>query len=424
MPSTQIGGIMRYFKRESYLKKVRGFYHDDGIIKVITGVRRCGKSCLMHTIEEELRESGVSAERIAFFDLDRYGFRSVKTADQLERLIEPLLKVEGLKYLFIDEVQNVKDFEEVVNEFRAEGGFSIFITGSNSYLLSGELSTKLTGRYVEFEMQTLNFREYCEMKRFLGLAINPNPAAELDEYILAGGFPKALDYADLADKRAYVKSVIQEIFEKDIKRRVKIKNVSVFNTVRDYVINNFGATTSLSNILSDLKAKQGVRMNRETLNRYLQVLEDAKIISKCTRFDMKSRKSLAGEQKYYLADLSFYFALNTDNRINYGPVLENVVYRYARSLGYEVSVGRIGKLECDFILRGRDMDYAYVQVAMTIMESEKTEDREYRPLEQIRDNYPKFVVTRADPIQRRSGIIHENVTDLTGQGLDFSARSS
>ena len=149
-----------------------------------------------------------------------------------------------------------------------------------------------------------------------------------------------------------------------------------------------------------------------------------KVISKCTRFDMKSRKSLAGEQKYYLADLSFYFALNTDNRINYGPVLENIVYRYARSLGYEVSVGRIGKLECDFILRGRDMSYSYVQVAMTIMGSEKTEDREYCPLERICDNYPKFVITRADPMQRRSGIIHENVTDLIGQGLDFSARSS
>ena len=144
----------------------------------------------------------------------------------------------------------------------------------------------------------------------------------------------------------------------------------------------------------------------------------------CTRFDMKSRKSLAGEQKYHLVHLSFYFALNTDNRINYGPVLENIVYRYARSLGYEVSVGRIGKLECDFIMRGRDMGYSYVQVAMTIMGSEKTEDREYRPLEQIRDNYPKFVITRADPIQRRSGIIHENVTDLIGQGLDFGARSA
>ncbi|WP_234346215.1 DUF4143 domain-containing protein [Collinsella provencensis] len=157
----------------------------------------------------------------------------------------------------------------------------------------------------------------------------------------------------------------------------------------------------------------------ETLNRYLKILEDAKIIRKCERFDMKSRKSLRGEQKYYLADLSFYFALNTDNRINYGPVLENIVYSYARSLGYEVSVGRIGKFECDFIVRSPEMEYAYIQVAMTIMNDRATEDREYRPLEQIKDNWPKFVITRNDPIQRRSGIVHENVTELIGEGRAF-----
>lgn len=156
--------------------------------------------------------------------------------------------------------------------------------------------------------------------------------------------------------------------------------------------------------LSDLE-RQGAHVKRETLNRYLQILEDAKVISKCTRFDMKSRKSLRGEQKYYLADPSFYFALNADNRINYGPVLKNIVYRYARSLGYEVSVGRIGKLECDFVMRDQEMSYAYVQVTITIMNDRATEDREYRPLEQIRDNWPKFVITRNDPIQRRGGIV-------------------
>ena len=187
---------------------------------------------------------------------------------------------------------------------------------------------------------------------------------------------------------------------------MKVKNVSTFNQVCDYVINNFGATTSLTNIQSDLE-RQGVRIKRETLNRYLQILEDAKIISKCARFDMKSRKSLKGEQKYYLADLSFYFALNTDNRINYGPVLENIVYCYAKSMGYEVSVGRIGKLECDFVMRSPEMEYAYVQVAMTIMSDRSTEDREYRPLEQIRDSWPKFVITR------------ENVTELIGEGRTF-----
>lgn len=411
---------MRLFKREDYLEKIRGFYRDDETIKVITGVRRCGKSCLMKTVVEEIKDSGVDDNHVIYLDLDRYGFRSVKTSDQLEALIEPALVIPGLKYLFIDEVQNVDGFEEVINEFRNEGGLSIFITGSNAYLLSGELATKLTGRYVEFEMQTLSFKEYCDMKHFLGQRVDPNPVAELDAYILGGGFPKTLDYPKMADKRAYVSSVIREIFEKDIRRRVKVKNVSVFDQVRDYIINNFGATTSLLNMLSDLEMKQGVRIKRETLNRYLQILEDARIIDRCTRFDMKSRKSLRGEQKYYLADLSFYFALNTDNRINYGPVLENIVYRYARSRGYEVSVGRIGKLECDFILRDDSMRYAYVQVAMTIMNDRATEDREYRPFEQIRDNYPKFIITRNDPIQHRSGIIHENITELIGEGRDFT----
>lgn len=410
---------MRLFPRENYLKKIRGFYHDDGMIKVITGVRRCGKSCFMQCIAEELRAEGVDDEHIVFFDLDRYGYRSIKAPEQLEALIEPLLDIQETKYLFIDEVQNVDGFEDVLNRFRTEGGFSIFITGSNSYLLSGELATKLTGRYIEFEMQTLDFGEYCQMKRFLGLTVNTNPVAEFDTYILEGGFPKAMDYPQLADKRAYVAAVIQEIFEKDIRRRVKIKNVSVFNQVRDYVINNFGATTSLSNIQSDLENKQGVKIKRETLARYLQILEDAKIVSKCTRFDLKSRKSLRGEQKYYLADLSFYFALNTDNRINYGPVLENIVYSYARAQGCSVSVGRIGKLECDFILRNPDMGYAYVQVAMTIMADRSTEEREYRPFEQIRDNYPKYLLTRSDPIQQRDGIIHANIPEFMQDGKKF-----
>ena len=410
---------MRLFPRENYLKKIRGFYHDDGMIKVITGVRRCGKSCLMQCIAEELRAEGVDDGHIVFFDLDRYGYRSVKTPEQLEALIEPLLAVSGTKYLFIDEVQNVEGFEDVLNGFRTEGGFSIFITGSNSYLLSGELATKLTGRYIEFEMQTLDFGEYCQMKRFLGLPVNPNPVAEFDAYILEGGFPKAMDYPQLTDKRAYVAAVIQEIFEKDIRRRVKIKNVSVFNQVRDYVINNFGATTSLANIQSDLESKQGVKVKRETLARYLKILEDAKIVSKCARFDLKSRKSLRGEQKYYLADLGFYFALNTDNRINYGPVLENIVYRYALAQGCKVSVGRIGKLECDFILRNPEMGYAYVQVAMTIVADQSTEEREYRPLEQIRDNYPKYLLTRGDVIQQRDGIIHANIPEFIQDGRTF-----
>lgn len=408
---------MKYFKRESYLQKIRGFYNDTEIIKVITGVRRCGKSSLMQTIAQEIQEKGVSDENIIYFDLDKRGFRSIKTPDQLEKIIEEASTAKGLKYLFIDEVQNVTGFEEVLNGFRDDGDFSIFITGSNSYLLSGELITKLTGRYIEFEMFPLNFQEYLGMKSFLKKSIDSNLVQEFDNYLLEGGFPKAVQYDSLQDKQTYISSVITEIFEKDIKRRVKIRNVSAFQKVQQYLINNFGATTSLQNILDELE-KAGTKIKRETLNTYIKILCDAKILYECNRFDLKSKKSIAGEKKYYLSDLGFYYATNTDNRINYGPVMENVAFVYARANDYSVSIGRIGKLECDFILR-KNLDYSYLQICMTIMSSKETEEREYRPLETIKDNYPKYVLTRSDPIQHRNGIIHKNMPDFMKNGELF-----
>ena len=402
------------FKRECYLKKIRGFYHDCEIIKVITGVRRCGKSCLMETIAQELSESGIAAENIIYLDLDKRGYKNVKTAEQLEKCIEEKSNVQGTKFLFIDEIQNVKNFEEVINAFRGEGDFSIFITGSNSYLLSGELVTKLTGRYIEFEMFPLNFQEYLGMKRFWGKPVSPNLVDEFDNFLAEGGFPKAIQYDALQDKKTYIESVITEIFEKDIKRRVKIRNVSVFEKIRKYMINNFGATSSLTNMLEDLQ-KDGSQIKRETLNRYIQILVDSKILYECNRFDMKSRKSIAGEKKYYLSDVGFYYATNTDNRINYGPVMENVFFTFAKSNGYSISVGRIGKLECDFILQRNFSEYNYVQVCMTMMNSRETEDREFAPLEKIRDNYPKFVLTRNDVIQHRNGIIHKNMPEMMSE---------
>ena len=409
---------MKLYRRENYLSKIRGFYHDTELIKVITGIRRCGKSCLMQTIVEELKEAGAQSENIIYINLDKRGFKSIKTPEQLEEVIDKSCTAEGIKYLFIDEIQNVENFEEVINAYREEEEYSIFITGSNSYLLSGELVTKLTGRYLEFEMYPLTFDEYLGMKNFMKLPVDNDITVEFENYIVEGGFPKTLSFSNLSDKMTYVKGVITEIFEKDIRKRVKVRNVSVFNTVQTYIMNNFGATTSLTNILDDLH-KAGCDITRETLNRYIQILIDAKILYKCERFDLKSRRSISGEQKYYVADLSFYFATNTDNRINYGPVLENITYIYARAKGYAVSVGRIGKLECDFIMRNEIMQYSYVQVAMTILSSQNTEEREYRPLEAIRDNYPKYVVTRNDLIQQRNGIIHVNIGPFMREGKMF-----
>ena len=407
----------KLYKRELFLKKIRGFYSETEIIKVVTGVRRCGKSSLLETIGDELREKGVNENNIIFIHLDKKQYMDIKNPNQLEKIIdEKCSEIKGLKYLFIDEIQNVKGFEELINAYREEKEYSIFITGSNSYLLSGELATKLTGRYIEFEMQTLSFDEYLEMKNFYNKEILPSLEDEFDKYILEGGFPYAINLDSFNDKRLYVKSVINEIFEKDILKNKRIKNQMLFEMIKTYIINNFGATASITGLCKYLASATKSNIRKETVYNYLEILENTKIISKCKRFDLKSKKSLRGEEKYYLTDLSFYFSLNTDNRIEYGPVLENIVYNYAKSRGYEISVGRIGKLEVDFILRNDDKDYSYVQVARYIDndnydENGKniTEEREYKPLEEIRDSYPKYVMTLDRLLQKRSGVHHVNI---------------
>lgn len=403
---------MKLFKRENYLKKIRGFYDATDIIKVITGVRRCGKSSLMLTIADELADRGVFEDNIIYIDLDKRGYRNIKSADQLDALIEEkTMNIKGTKYLFIDEVQNVDGFEEVLNGFRSEDDYSIFVTGSNSYLLSGELVTKLTGRYIEFEIYTLSFEEYESMKLFYKKSISSNPLEELSSYIIDGGFPRSIQFDSVADRRIYAQNVIKEIFEKDIRRRIKVKDRDAFEIVKNFVINNYASPISINNIVDSLR-KNGNKITKPTVIKYVQTLLDAKIIYDCFRYDMKSKKSIKGEKKYYLADLSFYYALNTDNQMNYGPCLENIVYIYARSHDYAVSIGRIGKLECDFILRDHDLNYSYVQVAYTILASKETEDREYKPLEQIKDNYPKYVATTDYLLQKRNGIKHINIIDF------------
>ena len=408
---------MKLYRREIYLRKIRGFYHDTDVIKVITGVRRCGKSSLLEMVKDELETSGVNPKNVIFIDLDDKKYRKITTDDQLEKIIDQQSVANGMKYLFVDEIQNVKGFESVINGIRGKD-YSIFVTGSNSYLLSGELTTKLTGRYVEFELFPLNFEEYLGMKKFYGKTIDPNLLIELNNYLNEGGFPKTIQYDSIVDKRTYVRSIVNEIFEKDIKKRVKIRKVEVFEKVRNFILNNFGTTFSILS-LQEALVKDGLDIRRETIKRYVDVLVASKILCVCDRFDMKSKRALSGEKKYYLSDMAFYFSTNTDNRINYGPALENLIYIYLRSKDYTVSVGRIGKLECDFIVRSNDLNYAYIQVAYTIGISKKTEDREYAVLEKIRDNYPKYLVTTDYLLQKRNGIQHVNLMNFVGSGQLF-----
>lgn len=410
----------KLYKREKYLSKLRGFYHDTDMIKVLSGVRRCGKSTIMELIRDELLDGGIDKNNVIFLNLDSKQYLKVNTIKKLEKIIDKFSKnVNGIKYLFIDEVQNVKKFETLINAYREEKDYSIFITGSNSYLLSGELATKLTGRYIEFNINTLTFEEYINMKKFLNKDVNVNLDEEFINYVKDGGFPLSLKYDTDNEKKVYIRSVINEIYEKDIKRNKKIKNKALFEKIQTYIINNFGSTTSINSIVDYLNNNSKIKTTKITIYNYLKILENAKIISKCERFDMKSKKSLNGSEKYYLSDLSFFFATNTDNRIERGPVLENIVYNYLRSKDYSLSIGKIGKLEVDFIARNIDNDYFYIQVCKTIDnenydENGKniTEEREYRSLESIKDGYGKYLLSLDKLLQKRSGIKHLNIIDV------------
>lgn len=402
------------YPREKYLQRIRPFYESD-IIKVITGIRRCGKSCILKAIMNELLTRGVEESRIVYVPLDRRGYKHIKTPDELEEKIESMLGNEGIYYLFIDEVQNVSGFESVIHAY-AEEGYSIFLTGSNSYLLSDEISTKLTGRYLNFEIFTLDFAEYIAMKKFFDREIHEDMYVEFEEYILNGGLPKTLEFEDVQARQTYTGGIISEIFEKDVKTRKRISNVPVYERVQSFLLNNYSTPFSLNNLLECLE-KEGYKTKATTVRGYIEELKKAKIVYECNRFDLKSKKSLKRDQKYYLADLAIYFAMNTDNRFSFGPSLENIVYLYLASNDYQISIGKIGKLECDFIVRNKNGNYAYIQVAYTLQgedlkTSERIKEREYRPFREIRDGYPRYIISLDKFRDQQEGVHHINAIDL------------
>lgn len=402
------------YPREKYLNKIRPFYDSD-IIKVITGIRRCGKSFILRSIMNELLERGIEEKQIIYIPLDRRGYKNIKTPEELELKIESMLGKEDKYYLFIDEIQNVFGFESVVHAY-AEEGYSIFITGSNSYLLSDEISTKLTGRYLNFETFTLDFSEYLDMKSFFKKDINQDLYLEFEEYVVNGGFPKTLEFDDIPTRQAYTREIISEIFEKDVKTRKKIRNVPVYERVQAFLLNNYSAPFSLNNLLKCLEM-EGYKTKATTVRGYIEDLKKAKIVYECNRFDLKSKTAIKRDQKYYLSDMAIYIAMNTDNRLSFGPSLENIVYLYLASHDYQISIGKIGKLECDFIVRKKNGDYAYIQVAYTlqgedIKATERIKEREYRPFREIRDGYPRYIISLDKFRDQQEGVHHINAIDL------------
>ena len=392
------------YPREKYLTRIRPFYESD-IIKVITGIRRCGKSFILKGIINELYQKGVKESQIIY----------IKLPEQLEEKIEEMIEGDGFHYLFIDEVQNVIGFESVVQAY-VEEGYSVFLTGSNSYLLSDEISTKLTGRYLKFETYTLDFCEYLDMKKYYDLKIDSDMDVEFNEYILNGGFPKTLEFPDVNTRQTYTRGIIEEIFEKDVKTRKRISNISVYERVQSFLLNNYSAPFSITNLLECLK-NEGFSTKPSTVRGYIEDLKKAKIVYECNRFDLKSKKALQRDQKFYLADMAIYFAMNTDNRFSFGPSLENIVYLYLASHDYQISIGKIGKLECDFIVRDKKQNYAYVQVAYTLhgedeKATERIKEREYRPFRYIRDGYPRYIISLDKYRDQQEGVHHINAIDL------------
>ncbi len=308
--------MSKIYKREDYLKRIRGFYNDSSMVKIITGILGCGKTFLLKSIIEELLDNGVLDKDIIYIDLDNY---NITTPNALEQLIDSLITDKGFKYIFIDEIQNIEDYEKLINAYRLEDNYSIFLTGSNNSIFNGKNITKLTGRCITMEVLPLNFYEYVDMKKFLGKTVSANIYHEFEEYIRDGGFPGSLMYDNHNDKILYTKDIITKIFE-------SIQDKELFEIIEKYIVNNFGAIISIGNIYKYLTESLKMTIDRRTIKTYIELLENAKIIYPCDLFDMKSKIVLDGDKKYYLADLSIYYALNTDNRINYGPVLENVLF--------------------------------------------------------------------------------------------------
>lgn len=386
-------------KREIYLNRIRPFYNDD-LIKVITGVRRSGKSFLMNQIVDELLESNVKKEQIIFIDLDSKEYKGFKTGKQLEKEIDRLYtNKEEKTYLFIDEIQNIKDFEEIINAYRTSFNMSIFVTGSNSYLLSGELITKLTGRYIEFPILPFT---YTEAILYLEQLKSPTEF-NIQNYIVYGGLPKRFEYKEEEQIFKYVESVTNQIIDKDILKRAKIRNRSLLKRLVDYVCVNPSTTFSSASIVKYLKS-ESVNTKIHTINRYLDFIVNSKIANRCYRYDIKGKRVLKTEEKYYLSDLAFRTIKSNTNNISYSNTLENIVYNELISRGYRVYIGKLYNKEIDFIVM-KENNIAYIQVSYLIG-SNKTYEREFSALESIKDNHPKFVISM-DPLDMsRNGIKH------------------
>ena len=391
-------------KREEYLKRIRGFYNQD-LIKVITGIRRSGKSTLLKQIIDELKDKGVKQERIIYINFEDIEMSFIKNDIDLNSYIKKKIKDDEKYYLFFDEIQNVIDWEKAVNSFKATKNVSIFITGSNSNLLSGELATLLAGRYVSFKIQPFSFKEVCELK---GIEEKEKIEKAFEDYMKWGGMPQRFYFNDEQETKNYLMDLYDSIVVKDIISRYKVKDVELLNKILEYLMSTPAQQFSVTNIVNYLKSESR-NCSNETLYNYLSYITNSFIMNKAKRYDIKGKRVLGTNDKYYLTDLGLGQVKSPIKAKGKGSVLENIVYNELINRGYEVLVGKSDSFEIDFIASYFD-EKIYVQVAYILADDDVIE-REFGAFKEIQDNYPKYVLTMDKLDFSQNGIIHKNVID-------------
>ena len=395
--------------RENYLAKIRPFYDVD-LIKVITGIRRCGKSVILTQIIDEIKKKGINDNHVIYinFELKEYSF--IKNDTDLNDYIKSKINDDNKYYVFFDEIQNVDKWELAINSFKAEykDKISIFITGSNSDLLSGELATHIAGRYVSFKISPFTFLEICTFKD----SLNKNKyelQSIFEDFVYWGGMPQRFVFDGEEQVRTYLTDVYNSIVVKDIVERFKVKDLDLFNRIIEYILTTPGQTFSAEN-LSKYFESENRNVTKNTLYNYLEYMSKALLINKVDRYDVRGKRILNGKYKYYLTDLGLGRIMNVSKKEQLGAYIENIVYNELIYRGYDVKIGYLETNEIDFIAL-KDGKKEYYQVCYQIGDNEVTRDREFGAYKGIEDNYPKYVISTDTFDLSQDGIIHKNIID-------------
>ena len=397
-------------KRDIYINKIKPFINKD-IIKVLTGIRRSGKSIMLKLIMEELEKNGVNKENFININFENLKYKNLCTAESLNNFIMSKVKKNERYYLFLDEIQEVTEWEKCINSLRADEDYSfdIYITGSNAKLLSGELSTYLAGRYVEFIIYPFSFNEFIEALKPLYSDINIQEIFK--KYILFGGMPFLcnLNFNEEASMQ-YLKDMYSSIILKDITQRNNIRDIDLLERIVSYIIVNIGNTFSATSISKFFKSENR-KASPETILNYIKACEEAMLIYKVQRNDLIGKKILNINEKYYIADHGIRQAVFENNERDINQIFENIVYLELLRRGYNVKIGKFGDLEIDFVCTKGRNEKKYIQVTY-LLASPETVEREFSVLEKIQDNYPKYVISMDFFDMSRNGIKHMNIIDF------------